>query len=74
MEHLPIPLLYRVTNNHLCPDINSTWINDNGDIVKIVEVLSKKNPIIVSYKNMENKKINNEKLSLSLHKFYSIFF
>lgn len=68
MEYLPIPDLYRVTNNPLIPSINTIWVSDNGNIVKVVKIFSKKTSVIICYRS-----IDGEEVSISLHKFYSLF-
>jgi hypothetical protein len=74
MEHLPIPHLYRVTNNHFIPSINTVWVSDSGDTVKVTKVLSKRRPVIICYKNLEPEdNFGSEELSVSLHKFHSLF-
>jgi len=74
MEHLPIPNLCRVTNNHFIPPINTVWVSDSGYSVQVTKVLSKKKPIIIYYKTLESEsKIGNEELSASVHKFHSLF-
>ena len=41
MEHLPIPHLYRVTNNEFLPNINSIWINESGNVIRVTKIQSK---------------------------------
>lgn len=75
MEYLPKPILYRTTNNTTMPNINSTWVGENGYVVKVNRIyMKRKSPIIVSYKLIEPKdnNINNE-YTVSLQRFHSIF-
>lgn len=75
MEQLPIPNLYRLTNNQFVPNINTLWISDNGNIVKVSNVFSPKRPVIICYKHVEPKdKYGDNEFSVSLHKFHSMFY
>ena len=76
IPHLPIPTLLRATNNYFIPSNNSRWIDDNGNIVKVTNVYERKKPIIICYKNIEmkDKKYEEDEISVSLHKFHSLFY
>ena len=74
MDHIPVPSLYRTTNNNLLPIINSKWINNNGNIIRVTNIcVTAGNPIIIRYKSKDNSWFLKEELSLSLQKFYSLF-
>lgn len=74
MEHLPIPHLYRVTNNEFLPNINSVWINESGTVIRVTKIQSRKRPTIVFFKNVDlNDKFTDVEFSVSLHKFHSMF-
>lgn len=74
MEHLPIPHLYRVTNNEFSPNINSVWINESGDVIRVTKIQSKKRLTIVFFKNEDlNDKYSDDEFSVSLYKFHSTF-
>ena len=45
---LPVPKLYRVTNNYFSPKQNSLWVGEKGNIVRVTRVYEKKRPVIVS--------------------------
>ena len=49
MEQLPIPVLYRITNNEFAPSINSIWISECGNMVKVTKIYPKKLPTIVCF-------------------------
>lgn len=74
-HHLPIPTLYRLTNNHFIPSVDTLWVSDCGNnIIKVTKVLSKENLIVIFYKTMNAKSIfHNIELSVSTHKFHSMF-
>ena len=75
MEHLPIPNLYRLTNNQFVPKINTLWIGDNGNVVRISNIFSPKKPVIICYKHIESTyKDGDIEFSISLHKFHSMFY
>lgn len=74
MEQLPIPVLYRITNNEFAPTINSIWINECGNMVKVTKIYPKKLPTIVCFKNIESRNNEYESVfSISLQRFYSLF-
>ena len=74
MEHLPIPDLYRVTNNEFSPRVGSIWESESGVMVKVTKIYQKKEPVIVCFKNVNSKdKYGDAEFSISLHKFHSIF-
>ena len=70
MDNIPIPQFYRVTNNLCIPKIHSLWVNELGITVKVTNLLTKKTPTIVCYKNIE---CDNTECSVSLHKFQCVF-
>ena len=73
ISRLPVPDFYRTTNNIFLPDINSIWINQKGNKIKVTNIFPKKNPIIVCYRTKERNDSENTELCLSLQKFYSLF-
>lgn len=74
METLPIPRLYRLTNDYVFPTINTRWGGDDGRIIKVTKVVTIKKPAIIYYKSITpNDKNNVVELSVSLHKFHSLF-
>tara|TARA_B110001450_G_scaffold245507_1_gene258602 strand:- start:673 stop:912 length:240 start_codon:yes stop_codon:yes gene_type:complete len=74
MDNIPKPTLYRTTNNNTVPNINSSWVGENGYIIKVSGIYTKKKPLIISYKIVEPKtnSINNE-YAVSLQRFHSLF-
>ena len=74
MEQLPIPVLYRITNDEFAPSINSVWISEYGYMVKVTKIYPKKTPTIVCFKNIESRINGRESVfSISLQRFYSMF-
>ena len=74
MENLQIPRLYRITNNNFLPTINSIWISDNGNIVKITGTNKTKSLVYVCFKPLQdNNKFSDNESVISLQKFYSVF-
>lgn len=73
ISRLPVPDFYRTTNNIFLPDINSIWINQKGNKIKVTNIFSKANPIIICYRKKERNDFENDELCLSLQKFYSLF-
>lgn len=70
MEHLPIPHLYRGTNSHsLIPSVDSFWVSDCGDIVKVTKVLSRESITTIYYKKI----FLGTEFSLLTHEFHSMF-
>ena len=74
-QHLPIPTLYRTTNNNNIPKTDSIWVSDIGkNIVVVTKKFSKKTPVIICYRTIEIKdKTLGPELSVSLQKFHSLF-
>jgi len=64
-----------LTNNQFVPNINTLWIGDNGNVVRVSNIFLPKNPVIICYKHIEPKyKDGDIELSISLHKFHSMFY
>tara|TARA_Y100000389_G_scaffold182407_1_gene198986 strand:- start:643 stop:897 length:255 start_codon:yes stop_codon:yes gene_type:complete len=74
-QNIPIPTLYRTTNNNIIPKTESIWVSDMGkNIVVVTKKISKKTPVIICYRTIEIKdKTLGPELSVSLQKFHSLF-